>query len=137
MHFYRPELAHLKAGGGLAAIAVENVDGGRVENVRADGIDVSGFMVPVFVRAGTRTGRSCGTPPRNQYVFRDVEIANVKGVSESAYASSVSGVKGCVLRNARLRNVDIVCRGADRVGAVSGMHHVWRAVTARHLPLMV
>ena len=114
MHFYRPELAHLKVGGGLAAIAIENVDGGRVENVRADGIDVAGFMVPIFVRAGTRTGRSCGTPPGSQYVFRDIEIANVKGVSESAYASSVSGVKGCVLRDARLRNVDIVCRGADR-----------------------
>lgn len=113
-HFYRPELAHLKEGGGLAAVAIENVDGGRVEDVKVDGMDIAGFMVPIFVRAGTRTGRACGTPPGSQYVFRDIEIANVRGVSESGYASSVSGVRGCFLRDVRLRNVSIVCRGAGR-----------------------
>lgn len=114
MHFYRPELAHLKVGGGLGAVSIENVDGGRVENVRVDGLDVAGFMVPIFVRAGTRTGRACGTPPGSQYVFRDIEIANVRGVSESGYASSISGVTGCRVRDVRLRNVDVVCRGAGR-----------------------
>ena len=47
-------------------------------------------------------------------VFRDIEIANVRGVSESGYASSISGVTGCRVRDVRLRNVDVVCRGAGR-----------------------
>lgn len=122
MHFYRPELVHLTAGGGLSAIAVENVDGGRVERIRVNDVEVAGFMVPIFVRAGLRKGRSCGTPPGSQYVFRDIQIENVHGFAESRYASSISGVDGCRIADVRLANIDIVCRGTNeeesRVAAV-------------------
>lgn len=116
-HFYRPELLHLPAGGGLGAVTIECVDGGRVENVIAKGIEVSGFIAPIFVRAGTRTGRDCGTPPGNQYVFRNIRIENVHGRSETPIASSVSGVDGCRVKDVVLKDIDIVCPGADAVAS--------------------
>ena len=112
-HFYRPELAHLPFGGGLAAVAIECVDGGTVEDVTARGIETSGFIAPIFVRAGTRKGRACGTPPGTSYTFRRIRIENMRGRSETPVASSVSGVDGCLVRDVTLRNVDIVCPGAD------------------------
>ena len=116
-HFFRPELLHLSAGGGLGAVTIECVDGGRVENVIAKDIEVSGFIAPIFVRAGTRTGRDCGTPPGNQYVFRNIRIENVHGQSETPIASSVSGVDGCRVKDVVLKDIDIVCPGADEVAS--------------------
>ena len=96
---------------GIGAICVECVDGGVVENVRVDDVDVCGFSVPIFVRGGTRSGRSCGTPPNDKYVLRDVVISNVRGRAERAIASSVTGVKGCRPANVILRDIAIECVG--------------------------
>ena len=120
-HFYRPELLHLPAGGGLGAIAIECVDGGCVEKVTARNFKVSGFIAPIFVRAGTRKGRDCGTPPGTQYLFRDILIENVCGRSETPVASSISGVDGCHVRNVTLKNIDIECPGTDEVASQQAM----------------
>lgn len=111
-HFFRKELSHLPFGGGLAAVAVECVDGGTVEDVTARNIEATGFIAPIFVRAGTRTGRSCGTPPGTSYLFRRIRIENMRGRSETPLASSITGVDGCPVRDVALKDVDIVCAGA-------------------------
>ena len=102
---------------GMSAIVVENVDGGTVENVLFRRIAANGTCVPVFVRAGTRSGRSCGTPPSDKYVFRNILIENLVGESLSAVASSVTGVEGCRVKGVTLRNVRIVCRGGGETAA--------------------
>ena len=98
-------------GAGIGAICVECVDGGIVEDVVADDIEIAGFQVPFFVRGGTRSGRKCGTPPNNKYVLKDVVISNIRGRAEQAVASSITGVKGCRPVNVVVRNVDIECVG--------------------------
>ncbi len=95
----------------LSAVVVENVDGGTVENVSFRRIAAYGTCVPVFVRAGTRSGRACGTPPSDKYVFRNILIEDLVGESRSAVASSITGVKGCRVNGVTLRNVKITCRG--------------------------
>lgn len=97
--------------GGIGAICVECVDGGVVENVRVDDVEVRGFSVPIFVRGGTRSGRTCGTPPNDKYVLRDVVISNVRGRAERAIASSVTGVKGCRPADIVLRDIELECVG--------------------------
>ena len=67
--------------------------------------------MPIFVREGTRSGRSCGTPPSDKYVFRNILIEDLVGESRSAVASSITGVKGCRVNGVTLRNVKITCRG--------------------------
>ena len=110
--FLRPGFDGFAAGVGLGAITIENVDGGVVEDISATDFEVSGFHVPVFVRAGRRRGRKCGIPPSDKCVFRNVTVENVRGRAESVFASSVSGVDACRVQNVTLRNVTIACRGA-------------------------
>ena len=114
---FRPGFPGYPAGVGISAIAVENVDGGIVEDIVADGVELSGFQVPIFVRSGLRQSRECGTPPSGKRIFRRIAIANVKGSAASSVASSVSGVDGCRVRDVVLRNVDIVCRGAGKAAS--------------------
>ena len=102
---------------GMSAIVVENVDGGTVENVAFRRIVANGTCVPVFVRAGRRSGRSCGTPPSDKYVFRNILIEDVEGESLSSVASSITGVEGCRVKDVTLRNVRIVCRGGGDTAA--------------------
>ena len=45
---------------GLAGIALEIVDGGRMENVRVSGVRIDGVSVPIFLRLGNRA-RSYGS----------------------------------------------------------------------------
>ena len=102
---------------GMSAIVVENVDGGTVENVTFRRIVANGTCTPIFIRAGTRSGRPCGTPPSDKYVFRDVLLEDVVGESLSAVASSITGVDGCRVTDVTLRNVRIVCRGGGDTAA--------------------
>ena len=97
---------------GLAGLAVENVDGGIVEDVSFRNVTVKGCAVPIFVRGGTRQTRKCGIPPNNKYVFRNVLFENVTTESGSWIANSITGVEGCRVKNVTLRNVHLLCRGA-------------------------
>ena len=99
-------------GTSVTAIAIENVDGGRVEDVRYEDIEFEGSRTPIFVRAGRRTGRPCGTPPGNQYVFRNIVLKNIRGAGTDPVASSVTGVDGCRIENVVFENVMVVCAGA-------------------------
>ena len=98
-------------GPGIGAVCVECVDGGIVENITVNDVEVSGFQVPVFVRGGTRKGRTNGTPPSDFYILRDIFISNIRGRAEMAFASSVTGVAGCRPSNVVLKDFDIECVG--------------------------
>ena len=100
------------AGCGAGSLAVECVDGGAVEDVLFENIEVSGATVPIFVRGGTRKGRSNGIRPGSRHVLRNITFRNVRGEAAGWIASSVTGVKGCRVANVTLENVDIRCRGA-------------------------
>jgi len=96
---------------GLSAVTVENVDGGTVENITYRNITANGICVPIFVRGGRRLKRSCGTPPSDKCIFRNVTIENVTGAALSGVACSITGVDECRAKNITLRNVKITCRG--------------------------
>ena len=98
-------------GAGLGAICIECVDGGIVEDIVVDGVELSGFRVPIFVRTGTRKNRSCSIPPNDKRILRNVLIQNVRGRAESRLASSITGVAGCRPQGITLRNVEIECVG--------------------------
>ena len=110
-------LRNREYGSGIAGIAVECVDGGIVEHVVFRDIEIGGVAVPIFIRGGTRTGRSCGTPPNDKYVIQDILIENVRGCWSSAIANSISGVEGCRVRNVRLKDVRLHGPGAGECEA--------------------
>lgn len=99
-------------GPAIAAICVECVDGGLVQDVVIDDVELCGAQVPIFIRGGRREKRTCGIPPGNRYVLQNVVISNVRGHAEQDVPSSITGVKGCRPSDILLRNVSIVCRGS-------------------------
>jgi polygalacturonase len=93
---------------GLAGIALEAVDGGRVENIVVRGIEMkSGVQTPIFLRVGARRGEG-----GNDWNMRNVLIENVVGSSCSWIASSITGVPGRRIGGGIvLRNVDLTLKG--------------------------
>jgi len=98
-------------GPGISAICIECVDGGIVEDIVVDDVAVGGFQVPLFVRGGSRTERTCGIPPSDRFVFRNITVSNVRGRAEAPIASSITGVGKCRPQHVRLKNIELACVG--------------------------
>ena len=98
-------------GPAFGAINIECVDGGLVENVTFDDIEVYGASMPIFVRGGERGGRQKGFPHLEEYVLRNIVIQNVRGQAEASAPSTVTGTDKCRVRNVTLRNIEIACLG--------------------------
>ena len=100
---------------GISGIALEIVDGGRMENIHVHDIVMEdGVQTPVFIRLGRRNRvkgvKSC---------LKDILIENVvvkKTVSH--IASSITGVPGLRPANITLRNIDMTVKGGCRLAAV-------------------
>lgn len=97
---------------GLAGMAVENVDGGIVEDVSFRNIEISGVATPLFVRGGKRKSRNCKIPPNDKYIIRRIRFENITGTSSSWIANSITGVEGCRVEDVTLKNVHLLSRGA-------------------------
>jgi len=108
-------------GSGIASLVVECVDGGAVEDILFENIRVSGAMVPLFIRGGTRSGRHNAVPPGTSYFIRNVTMRNIRGEAADWTASSISGVEGCRVSDITLENIDIVCRGAGKERSLDAM----------------
>ena len=91
----------------ISGIAVECVDGGRVEDVWFHDIELNGQFIPVFVRLGARPKRwsAPSLPVGKEHALRNVLIENVRGAGRCWTASSLTGVPGHALENVTLRNV--------------------------------
>lgn len=109
--FFRAGYPDFPMGVGFSMAAIENVDGGCVEDIVIDGLTGFGYRVPLFVRGGDRPTLN-RLPHGNQYVFRNVTIRNVKAEGADSTANSISGVERMPVENVVLENIDIVCRGA-------------------------
>ena len=88
---------------GLAGLAFECVDGGRLEHVTVRNVKGRGMHTPVFVRLGRRNAAK----PGHESILRDILVENYEAVAESRIACSITGVpglrpSGIVLRNVRL-----------------------------------
>ena len=93
---------------GLAAIALEVVDGGRMNNVKVRNIEiVDGFQTPIFIRHERRNPNADGKGTH----LRNVLIENVKGRCESHIASSITGVPGLRPSDITLRNITLEMPG--------------------------
>ena len=95
---------------GLAGMALEVVDGGRMENVTIRNITMRGGIgTPLFVRLGRRHPKADGTDT----CFRNILIENVKMTqpASSRIASSITGVPGMPISGITLRNCDFLFPG--------------------------
>ena len=98
---------------GIAGLALEVVDGGRMENVTIRNIKMEGCMTPIFIRHSNRHGPK----GKGNTYLRNILIENVTGTCDSRIASSITGVPardGMPARRPRditLRNISLVVPG--------------------------
>ena len=106
---------------GLAAIALEIVDGGRLDNVRVSDVDIDGVSVPVFLRLGNRArvygeGKKPGIG-----TFRNVHLENIRAKNTSLIGCSITGLAGHPIENVTLRNVDLGFEGGGSAADAARM----------------
>jgi polygalacturonase len=90
---------------GLAGVALEIVDGGRLENVTVSDVDITGVSVPIFLRLGNR-GRLYGReekPPVG--TFRNVLLRNIMASGTSAIGCAIAGLPGHPIEQVKLEDI--------------------------------
>jgi polygalacturonase len=97
-------------GPGFGAVNVECVDGGLVENVVADNIEVEGYQTPLFIRAGDRKNREYA-PQGNKFVVRNIVFSNIRGRADGRTVSTITGTDKCRPYNIVLKNINIEVPG--------------------------
>ena len=97
---------------GISAIAVESVDGAKLENVTFDDITVDGTEVPIFVRlgnCGNTFGQKVSKPKKSS--INGVSISNVTVTNAGNTGCSITGVPGQLVENVKLSNISITHSG--------------------------
>jgi hypothetical protein len=92
---------------GEAGIALEIVDGGRLENVRVTDIKIRGVLAPIFLRLGDR-GRPYATgarPPVGS--FRNVILKNITAENCSPLGCAIAGLPDHPIENVLLENINL------------------------------
>ena len=104
----------------MAALAVECVDGGLVEDFAFRGVEIDGGCYsPVLVRAGIRGPRATGAPRGRHNIMRRITFENVRGYALSGVPSIVTGVPGFHIKDVASRNVHLTGRGVGNHAALN------------------
>ena len=108
----------------LNALAFECVDGGAVEDIVVNGLQiVDGVRAPFFIRSDRRKigVHSVKTRPNTLNRLRNIRIENVRGRVMGPYASAIVGVDGFSVQDVVLKNVDLVVAGAGKEASRKAM----------------
>jgi polygalacturonase len=90
---------------GLAGIALEIVDGGRMENVTVTDVKISGVLAPIFLRLGNRARQYGRSEKPGVGTLRGVRLRNITGTAVSALGCAIAGLPGHPIEDVTLENV--------------------------------
>ena len=90
---------------GLAGIALEIVDGGRMENVSVSNVDIEGVSVPIFLRLGNRARPYVSGATPGVGTFRNVRLTNITAKGTSEIGCSITGLRGHEIEDVTLTNI--------------------------------
>jgi polygalacturonase len=90
----------------LAGIAIEMVDGGRLERVMVSNISMNGIGAPIFIRLGDRARPFLegGSRP-GMGSMRDVSISNIEAINARNTGCAIAGLPGHAIENVTLDNI--------------------------------
>jgi len=97
---------------GLAGIALEIVDGGRMENVNISGIHITGTSAPVFIRLGDR-GRLYKKGQKKPGVgsIQNVSFSEIVSVSSRNMGCMIAGISDHPIKNLTFTNIKLSFEG--------------------------
>ncbi|MBN2311075.1 MAG: glycoside hydrolase [Candidatus Hydrogenedentes bacterium] len=91
---------------GLAGIALEIVDGGRLEDVTVEDIAIRGVSVPIFLRLGNRARPYVKDQPKPDVgTFRRVRLSRIAAEGVSNTGCSITGLPGHPIEDVRLEDI--------------------------------
>ncbi len=94
------------------------VDGGFIDNLLLDGINISGVKTALMIRLGNQARRyipSAPVPPVGY--IKNITLRNINIASESNVTSTITGIPGYYVENISLENVRIAFPGGEQVVA--------------------
>ena len=96
----------------LAAIALEMVDGGRLDGVSVSNIVMNRVGAPIFLRLGNRARPfQEGGPAPGMGTFRNVQITNIQAVGAGQRGCAISGIPGHRIEDVTIENIRIEFEG--------------------------
>lgn len=96
-------------------ITLETVDGGLVENILMENVEINRSRCPVFAYIGDR-GRVLGDEKPGPGFLKNIVIRNVTGIDNRRQGSLVTGMKGVPIENVVVRSMDIGMIGGGTAG---------------------
>lgn len=90
------------------------VDGGSMDNVLIENVNMTGIKVPILIRLGNRGRKYTDTAATPGVGFlRNVELRNITAVATTNVTSSITGISGFYAEDIRLKNIDISFPGGQ------------------------
>jgi len=100
---------------GISGIALEIVDGGRLDGVAVSNIVIRGVTVPLFMRLGNRARPFAKDGPRPPVgTFRNVRISHVIATEAASVGCALAGIPGHPLQDVTLSDVRLVFEGGGK-----------------------
>ena len=105
----------------LSGIALESVDGGRLDRVQVSNIAMDGVGAPIFIRLGNR-GRpfEAGGPQQPPGRLRNIIIRDVQAVRASRIGCAISGLPGHPIEDLTLDNLRLEFEGGGKPSHARG-----------------
>jgi len=98
--------------GGIAGIALTNVDGGIMDGISISNVIIDGPEVPIFIRLGNRgRGHYEGAPIPPVGTTKNITISDVIAKNAKSTGCSMTGIPNHSLENIALRNIRISFAG--------------------------
>jgi polygalacturonase len=100
---------------GMAGIALYDVDGAQLHDVKLTDLDMAGVSVPISIRLGARlkTFRP-GDLPRPVGTLRDVTIENLHATGAKEIGLLINGIPNHPVESLHLKNIDITLAGGGK-----------------------
>ncbi|MBN2292751.1 MAG: glycoside hydrolase family 28 protein [Pirellulales bacterium] len=96
---------------GSAGIALEIVDGGRMENVRISDIDITGLSAAIFLRLGNRARPYVKGDEPAIGTMRDICISRIKARNIMPIGCAISGLPGHMIEDVQFEEIDLEFEG--------------------------
>jgi polygalacturonase len=105
---------------GESALSLEIVDGGIMENIQVNGLNIEGTESPLFIRLGNRA-RPFKQGTTIDYIgnIRDIQISNVLIKNTSYYGCSITGLPEHPVENIKLSNIKFQQTGGVDLSKIS------------------
>lgn len=100
---------------GICGLALEIVDGGKMENISIQNIVIDGPRVPLFVRLGNRARKHYAEAPLPPVgTMKNITISNVTAIGSSSIGCAVTGIPGRKIEGFTLSNSRFICMGGEK-----------------------